>query len=306
MTTDTDTTTNHEDTEMTTDTITSPAISLVVGDCYVLAGTNPGAVWALDGDNGRGWLLFSLVDGEDPKATRRVRASAVLAPLSCSGPVSEPTRAPGMAIRGSGPTLVAGPSSEAEESQGEAPDRPLPLDSLGAAPTRRQTAKAQAQAERAARLALAREERALARIVAADLKAATKAKAAEAKAQAKAQAVEAKVQRGEYGEFVGSTMSRTLRHYSVRYLPAKNASGCSTKINGDPLAIAWLALDVDAFCIYAAALLGMSPRAYAHLNPGQQRMNYGNRLRAQIRKGNITEDQALAGLPTLAIADADD
>ena len=274
---------------MTTDTTTPPAISLVVGDCYVLAGTNPGTVWALDGDNGRGWFLFSLVDGEDPKATRRVRASAVLASLSCSGPVSEPT-------------LVAGPSSEAEESQGEAPDRPLPLDSLGAAPTRRQTAKAQAQAERAARLALAKEERALARIVAADLREVTKAKAAEAKAAAKAQAAEVKVQRGEHGEMIGGTMSRTLRHYAVRYLPAKNASGCSTKINGDLLAIAWLALDVDAFCIYAAALLGMSPRAYAHLNPGQQRMNFGNRLRAQIRKGNITEDQALAGLPTLAIA----
>lgn len=308
MTTDTTTTTTTTEdaamTDTTTDTTTSIATSLVVGDCYVLAGTNPGTVWALDGDNGRGWYLFSLVDGDDPKSTRRVRASAVLAPISCSGPISGLTGASPLAIRGSGAILVAGPSSEAPESPTEAPAIvSAGSAALSSAVASRQTAKQ----ERADRLAVARQERTLARetakqerilarIVAADAKAAAKAQALKEREIARAMGEE-DADEDEDASTPGRRMARTLKAYAVGYLPAKNASGTSTKINGDALAIAWLSLDVAQFCTYAAGLLGMSPLAYSHLNPGQQRMNMGNKLRGAIRKGTLSLETVLGSIP---------
>lgn len=290
------------DTTSATTTTTSIATSLVVGDCYVLAGSNPGTVWALDGDNGRGWYLFSLVDGEDPKSTRRVRASAVLAPISCSGPVSELTGASPLAQDDQVATPVA---TQADGTQEEAPaivsaGSAALVSAISSATTSRQTAKQ----ERADRLAIAKQERALARETAKQERILAKIVAADAKAAAKAQALkEREIARamGEEDEdddasTPGRLMARTLKAYAVGYVPAKNATGGSTKTNGDPLAIAWLTLDVEAFCSYAGRLLGLAPSLYSHLNPGQQRMNMGNRIRAQIRKGTLTIDQALAAI----------
>ena len=295
---------------MTTDTTStsataSIATSLVVGDCYVLAGTNPGTVWALDGDNGRGWYLFSLVDGEDPKSTRRVRASAILAPISCSATVSELTGASPLAQDDQVATSVATQADDTQESPTEAPaivsaGSAALVSATASATTSRQIAKQ----ERADRLAIAKQERALARETAKQERILAKIVAADVKAAAKAQALKDREIARAMGEededddasTPGRLMARTLKSYAVGYVPAKNATGGSTKTNGDPLAIAWLSLDVAEFCAYAGGLLGLAPSLYRHLNPGQQRMNFGNRIRAQIKRGTLTIEQALAAI----------
>ena len=93
---------------------------------------------------------------------------------------------------------------------------------------------------------------------------------------------------GDDGELTGgSTMARQIHKYSPRYVKAKNASGTSTLITGDILSIISLYLDVPTYVDTARQLLGDSANKYSHLNPGQQRMNYGNRIRASVKAGKL-------------------
>jgi hypothetical protein len=224
---------------MTTNT---SELSLVLGSCYTLAVGTEGAIWSYDGDNGRGWFLFSLVDGlgEDEKSSRRVRRASILAEAIC-------------------PDLSRLVTSIVDEIDGALVD-----------------ALVDSMAEQELDAAGDRYTETLE-------KASTKA------------AREEEQDDGDDDRYT-TAMSRTIARYVHRYVPGRNASGTATKTCGDELAIAWLQMDVEAFCYYAANLLGMSPGHYLHLNPGQQRMNFGNRLRAAIRKGIITEQDALAGL----------
>lgn len=63
-----------------------------------------------------------------------------------------------------------------------------------------------------------------------------------------------------------------------------SASGNATMDNGDALAKQLRGADLDDVYAQASKVLGESQAAlkakYAHLNPGMQRMNLGNRMRA--------------------------
>jgi hypothetical protein len=84
-----------------------------------------------------------------------------------------------------------------------------------------------------------------------------------------------------------STMASQIHKYASGYVKAKNASGTSTLITGDLLSEVSLYLDVPAYVATAMSLLGDSFNKYSHLNPGQQRMNYGNRIRASVKSGKL-------------------
>lgn len=73
----------------------------------------------------------------------------------------------------------------------------------------------------------------------------------------------------------------------VRKLNGKtnlSASGNATMDNGDQLAKSLRGVELDEVYAQASKVLGESQAAlrakYAHLNPGMQRMNLGNRMRA--------------------------
>ena len=88
----------------------------------------------------------------------------------------------------------------------------------------------------------------------------------------------------------GQRMGRQLRRYAAAYVTATNASGKKTKVNGDDLAMLLLALTPEEVASLGSLVLDMPSDKYAHLNPGQQRMNWGNRLRAAIRNETIEFD----------------
>jgi hypothetical protein len=89
---------------------------------------------------------------------------------------------------------------------------------------------------------------------------------------------------------VGRQMSRTLHEHARQYVTASNVSGTTTKICGDGLSQDLLALTPEQVSVVASSLLGLDASKYDHLNPGQVRMNWGNRLRAALKKGVIDAD----------------
>lgn len=101
-----------------------------------------------------------------------------------------------------------------------------------------------------------------------------------------------------------SNLARQMRKYRAGYQPGVNASGSKTLTNADQLAIAMLRLHPAGTCAAADALFeqpaGHHAARYAALNPGQQRMNSGNRIRAGVRKGTFTLEQALEAIDAAA------
>lgn len=278
---------------------------LTIGSSYFLAVGNEGSVWSYDGNNGRGWLLFSLVDGEDEKATRRVRLASVLGPVEMASPgpdeapVDEEPSPPRVGAE-TAPESLGEAEATADATEAGSADPTAAETAAGAAGDRetarqeKAAAKAQAKAEKAADKLAKQVERAIA-------KERAKAEKEAAKAQAKAEKEAAKEAAKENEEWTaGKQMSRTLHNYAVGYVSGRNASGTATKTNGDELAIAWLAMDVDTFCVYASGLLGLAPDLYAALNPGQRRMNFGNRLRAAIRKEILNLEDVLGAATEMA------
>lgn len=87
-------------------------------------------------------------------------------------------------------------------------------------------------------------------------------------------------------------MSRHFKRYVGGYQKAKNAKGTTTLTNGDAVALALLPLTPDQVEAVAVKLGIAVGGLYEHLNLGQKRMNYGNRIRHAIRKG----ESDLAGL----------
>lgn len=106
-----------------------------------------------------------------------------------------------------------------------------------------------------------------------------------------------------------SLMAKTLNQARKGYVNAKRPDGRSTSNNGDSMARALLELD-PVQVVQLAEVICNVPKGsfvakYAHLNPGQKRMNAGNRIRAQVRhmndvKANSSDDKeldiALSGL----------
>jgi hypothetical protein len=78
------------------------------------------------------------------------------------------------------------------------------------------------------------------------------------------------------------------RHDCSAYVKTKSASGNKTLDSGDALAIELRGLDLDAVYKRASKELGETMvslhQRYDVLNPGMQRMNLGNRIRAVLRK----------------------
>lgn len=87
-------------------------------------------------------------------------------------------------------------------------------------------------------------------------------------------------------------LSNTMKKYRNKYTKATGYNGKPTVNNGDDLASVLLKLDPQEVVDLAEMVLGFEngelSEKYAHLNPGQQRMCSGNRIRAAIKKGTIT------------------
>ena len=92
-----------------------------------------------------------------------------------------------------------------------------------------------------------------------------------------------------------NTMSATLLKYRKRYVPSVAYSGRKSLSNGDVVAQFLEYKEPKEVAHQVEALLGFAKgelvEKYASLNPGQQRMNCGNRLRAALKRGDITEEQ---------------
>lgn len=88
-----------------------------------------------------------------------------------------------------------------------------------------------------------------------------------------------------------ANMSRQLQKYRGGYQECVTASGNKSLNNGDEVA-SWLeGKDWAEVCRLADEVLGEEPgfhaTKYERLNPGQRRMNSGNRIRAAVKRGDF-------------------
>ena len=90
-------------------------------------------------------------------------------------------------------------------------------------------------------------------------------------------------------------MSDTLLRYRASYEPTICYSGRKSLNNGDAIADFLAGLAPDEVLAKAEAILGLETgfltEKYQNLNEGQKRMNGGNRLRAALKRGDITADE---------------
>lgn len=98
----------------------------------------------------------------------------------------------------------------------------------------------------------------------------------------------------------GRRMAETLKKYAVTYEPSISYSGRKSLNTGDDLAHLLAGMSPRDVITVAERALGLEPdelwEKYQSLNPGQQRMNAGNRIRSAIKRGDITEDQVKAAI----------
>lgn len=79
-----------------------------------------------------------------------------------------------------------------------------------------------------------------------------------------------------------SNLATTIRAYRSQYATVAAPNGRKTQNNGDAIAQALLRIKPEAMAAFIKTKFpGVS---YAHLNPGQQRMNMGNRIRTLAKK----------------------
>ena len=99
-------------------------------------------------------------------------------------------------------------------------------------------------------------------------------------------------------------MARTLERYRATYEQTLSANGHISADNGDDVAATLRGLDPSSVVRLAEKLLGFAngelAAKYEHLNPGQQRMNAGNRIRAAYRKGTLTAEQVADAASAIA------
>jgi hypothetical protein len=90
----------------------------------------------------------------------------------------------------------------------------------------------------------------------------------------------------------GQKMARTLDRYKAGYVPCVASSGAASQNNGDEIAGILAGMTPEATAALADAILaveaGTHAARYAALNPGQIRMNSGNRIRAAHKRGDAT------------------
>lgn len=96
------------------------------------------------------------------------------------------------------------------------------------------------------------------------------------------------------------SMSQTLKKYSKEYVKVQSYSGRKSLVSDNDLSSALAGLDPATVIYFVEKILGFEKdellAKYAHLNPGQKRMTAGNRLRAAIKRGDITEDDAIQAI----------
>ena len=90
----------------------------------------------------------------------------------------------------------------------------------------------------------------------------------------------------------GRGMSETLSRYRASYETTISYSGRKSLSNGDAIAQFLEMVAPDAVMTQAERILGLEAgfltEKYQNLNEGQKRMNSGNRLRAALKRGDIT------------------
>lgn len=91
------------------------------------------------------------------------------------------------------------------------------------------------------------------------------------------------------------TMAQTLLRYRAGYQDTVSSSNRPSLHNGDPVAVFLAGQDPAIVMAAAERILGLATgflsEKYASLNPGQKRMNAGNRIRAALKRGDITANQ---------------
>lgn len=92
------------------------------------------------------------------------------------------------------------------------------------------------------------------------------------------------------------TMGEILSKYRPFYVVSITPNGRKSRCNGDEVAQALEGVDPSRIVIAAEKLLDNVKRGelrdkYAGMNQGQIRMNVGNRLRAAVKRGDITIDE---------------
>lgn len=89
-------------------------------------------------------------------------------------------------------------------------------------------------------------------------------------------------------------MRTQLANARKRYQKTTSYGGEVSYDNGDQLALALRGLEPAEVCAVADTVLnagqGFHLGRYGHLNPGQQRMNAGNRIRAAVKKETVSVD----------------
>ena len=95
-------------------------------------------------------------------------------------------------------------------------------------------------------------------------------------------------------------MSKRLDRYRKDYHDSVSYSGKKSKVSGDEVSLALMGLTPEAVMKAAENILDLAEGElavkYAHLNPGQRRMNAGNRIRAAVKREDITIDEVKAVL----------
>ena len=112
-------------------------------------------------------------------------------------------------------------------------------------------------------------------------------------------------------ESVGSRMARQLKAARVRYMKTKRPSGAASADNADVIAKALRDHEPLEVCEIADKVfklpIGSHESKYSKLNPGQKRMNSGNRIRGLWRKLWAADDKIeiarVADLVGVALSD---
>ena len=92
-----------------------------------------------------------------------------------------------------------------------------------------------------------------------------------------------------------SKMGKVLKRYRPTYSVSITPNGRKSRCNGDDIAMALEGCTYATVAAAAEQLLGLKAgevfSRYSHMNPGQGRMNAGNRIRAAFKRGDITIEQ---------------
>ena len=124
---------------------------------------------------------------------------------------------------------------------------------------------------------------------------ARKSKKTEAKVEEQAQ-----VQEAQEAQKPVRSMSETLQKYRGAYKASHSASGRASLNVGDLIAKLLEGQTPDRVVAIAERALGLKKgelwAKYEGLNPGQQRMNAGNRIRAAFKRGDLDEKALKAAI----------